>query len=89
MSNFTKSDLVEDVVAIVGLSKKDASAAVEAVLSFIQQKTADGHAVAIREFGKFSMKERAARTGRNPATGAAIEIAASRVLSFKPSKSST
>lgn len=89
MSNLTKTDLIDDVAAIVGLSKKDASAAVEAVLSFIQQKTAEDHTVAIRDFGKFSVKERAARTGRNPATGAQIEIAASRVLHFKPSKSST
>ena len=65
------------------LSKKDAEAAVKAVLDAVTEALADGEKVALVGFGTFEVKERAARTGKNPRTGEAIEIPASKVPSFK------
>ena len=65
------------------LSKKDAEATVKAVLDAVTEALADGEKVALVGFGTFEVKERAARTGKNPRTGEAIEIPASKVPSFK------
>ena len=89
MTNFSKSDLIRAVAESTGLKKADADAAVQAVLSTIRQRADAGNAVALQGFGRFTMKERAAREGRNPRTGEPVQIAASRTLTFKAAKSTT
>lgn len=81
-----KTELVVAVAAKANLSKKDADAAVSAVLAAITEALADGDKVAIAGFGSFEVKERAARQGLNPRTKEKIEIAASKVPSFKAGK---
>lgn len=78
-----KTELVAAVATKADLSKKDAEAAVKAVLDAVTEALADGEKVALVGFGTFEVKERAARTGQNPRTGEAIEIPASKVPSFK------
>ncbi len=78
-----KTELVAAVATKADLSKKDAEAAVKAVLDAVSEALADGEKVALVGFGTFEVKERAARTGKNPRTGEAIEIPASKVPSFK------
>ena len=78
-----KTELVAAVATKADLSKKDAEAAVKAVLDAVTEAHADGEKVALVGFGTFEVKERAARTGKNPRTGEAIEIPASKVPSFK------
>lgn len=68
-----KTELVAAVATKADLSKKDAEAAVKAVLDAVTEALADGEKVALVGFGTFEVKERAARTGKNPRTGEAIE----------------
>jgi len=75
----TKKELVDVVASESGISKADAERAIAATFEAIKK---DGARVA--GFGNFKYKERAARTGRNPQTGAEIEIAARTTLTFKP-----
>lgn len=82
----TKVDLVNVVVAESGLKKKDAEAAVNAVFSAIAGALKDGDKVQLIGFGTFEVKDVAAREGRNPQTGEAIKIAASKKPSFSASK---
>ena len=83
-----KTQLIDCIQAKLGdgVTKKCAEVALNAVLSAITEAVATDK-VQLVGFGTFEMKTRAARTGRNPQTGDAIEIAASRTLSFKPSSS--
>ncbi|MEL6710556.1 MAG: HU family DNA-binding protein [Pseudomonadota bacterium] len=81
-----KSDLIHHVADQVDLPKSTATKAFDAVIEAIQNALVEGDTVAIPGFGTFSVRERAARTGRNPRTGEAIQIAASRVPAFKPGK---
>ncbi len=78
----TKSEFVDKVAASSGLSKKDAGAAVDAVISTIEDELKSGGDVSFTGFGKFHVAERGARQGRNPRTGESIQIAASRVPRF-------
>lgn len=78
-----KTELVAAVAEKAALSKKDAEKAVSAVVDTITAVLADGDKVQLVGFGTFEVRERAARTGKNPRTGAAIEIAASKVPAFK------
>lgn len=89
MTKFTKTDLAAVVAEQTGLARRDAMAAVDAVLASIRYETDAGKTVTLSGFGRFVVKERAARQGRNPATGEPIQIAASRALTFKASKPST
>ena len=82
----TRSELGARVAAVTSLSKADAAAAAGAVFSAIADALARGEAVTIAGFGKFTTRDRAARTGRNPGTGEAVTIAASRVPAFKAGK---
>ena len=77
-----KSELIAAVAAKADLSKKDAEAAVKAVIDSVSEALADGDKVALVGFGTFEVKTRAARTGKNPRTGEAIEIPAAKVPSF-------
>ena len=78
----TKSDFVEQVASESGLSKKDAGAAVEAVLGTIEKALKNGDEVSFTGFGKFHVAQRGAREGRNPRTGESMTIAASKVPRF-------
>ncbi|MCP4407414.1 MAG: HU family DNA-binding protein [Gammaproteobacteria bacterium] len=81
-----KSELTEVVSSAADLSKASASRAVDAVLDAITSTLKSGEQVSIAGFGIFSIKQRKARTGRNPRTGEAIQIKASNVPSFKAGK---
>ena len=81
-----KGELVEAVAASAGLSRADATKAVDATLDAITSTLANGGSVSLVGFGTFSVKARAARMGRNPRTGEAIQIAASNVPGFKAGK---
>ena len=82
-----KAALIERVAEKTGLTKKDATVAVDAVFETIQDALVDGEKVQLVGFGAFELRHRAARKGRNPQTGKEIEIAASNVPAFKPGKS--
>ena len=78
----TKQEFVDQVADRAGLSKKDAADAVDAFLDTVEDALKRGSDVSFSGFGKFSVSERSAREGRNPATGERIQIAASRVPRF-------
>ena len=81
-----KAELVDHVAAATGTGKKEAEEAVEAVLHGIMDTVKKGEDVSVFGFGKFSPKANAARTGRNPQTGASIKIAASKSVKFAPAQ---
>lgn len=81
-----KSDLIDSIASSADISKSSAARALDAVVGSIQGALAQGDSVSLVGFGTFSVKHRAARTGRNPQTGAEIQIAASNVPSFKAGK---
>ena len=78
-----KTELINAVAAKAEISKKDAEKALAAVLGSIEDALKAGDKVQLIGFGTFEVKERAARTGHNPKTGEAIEIAAAKVPAFK------
>jgi DNA-binding protein HU-beta len=78
----TKSEFVDQVADRAGLSKRDATGAVDAFLETIEDALRRGSEVSFSGFGKFSVSHRNAREGRNPATGERIQIAASNVPKF-------
>ena len=81
-----KSELVDAIASEAGLTKDQAAKSVNAFISSVQGALERGDDVVLVGFGTFSVKERAARMGRNPKTGEAIQIAASKVPSFKAGK---
>ena len=81
-----KGDLIDAIAASTGLSKADAGRAVDATTSAIAGELAGGGSVALVGFGTFSVSHRAARMGRNPATGETIHIDARNVPKFKAGK---
>ena len=81
-----KTELVAAVAEKSGLTKKDAERAVSATFDMITAELVKGEKVQISGFGIFEVKAREARVGRNPRTKEAIEIPASKVPAFKPSK---
>ncbi|MCE4052076.1 HU family DNA-binding protein [Bacillus sp. Au-Bac7] len=81
-----KTDLINAVAESSELSKKDSTRVVDSVMETITTALKNGDKVEIIGFGAFSVSERAARKGRNPQTGEEIEIAASKVPSFKAGK---
>ncbi len=78
-----KSDLIDAMAADAGISKAAAKAALESFMSNVTDSLKGGGKVALVGFGTFSVSKRAARTGRNPQTGAEIKIAAKNVAKFK------
>jgi len=80
------TDLAEKIAGDNGLSKADARKIVDAVFDVIADAAAAGEEIALNGFGKFKVKDIAAREGRNPSTGATIQIAASKKLGFTPAK---
>ncbi len=81
-----KSELIDAISESADISKADAGRALDATLEAIEGALKSGDTVSLIGFGTFSVKERAARTGRNPQTGAPIQIAASKAPGFKPGK---
>lgn len=78
----TKQELAQKVASDTNLSPSDAKGAVDATFDAIASELAGGGEVAVAGFGKFSVSERSAREGRNPATGETIQIAASKAAKF-------
>ena len=81
-----KQELVERIANDTGMSKTQSNSALNATLDAIKGAMAKGEAVALPGFGNFQVKHRAARSGRNPATGDTIQIPAAKVPSFKAGK---
>lgn len=78
-----KVELVEAIATKAGLTKADASRALDATLEAITKALKDGDKVPLVGFGTFGVSKRAARVGRNPQTGAEVKIAARNAVSFK------
>ena len=81
----TKADLVAKV-AETGVTKKEAAAAMDAIMTAIKDSLAKGEKVSLVGFGTFSVKARKARKGRNPRTGKVLKIKAKKVPAFKAGK---
>lgn len=81
----TRMDLADAVHSQVGLSRNESADLVEAVLEHVSDALVVGEAVKISSFGTFSVREKAARVGRNPKTGQEVPIHPRRVLTFRPS----
>lgn len=82
--SITKAEIVTAIANQVGISRKDATEALEAALGTITSHVAKGEKVTLHGFGTFEARERAARTARNPRTGEAIDVPATRAPAFKP-----
>ena len=85
-STVTKADLVEEVVRVTELPRKESEAVVETIFESIIGALQGGDRIEIRGFGSFRTRQRQPRIGRNPKTGARVEVPAKRIPYFKPSK---
>ncbi|GAA3533413.1 DNA-binding protein HU-beta [Zobellella aerophila] len=81
-----KSQLIDKIAEGADITKASAGRALDAVVEAITESLKEGDQVSLVGFGTFAVRERAARTGRNPQTGAAIEIAAAKTPAFKAGK---
>jgi DNA-binding protein HU-beta len=81
-----KQELIDAVVASTGDTKAATGAAIDAILATVTRAVTAGDTVQLVGFGSFSTGQRAARTGRNPSTGAEIQIAAARTVKFTAGK---
>ncbi len=81
----TRMDLSEAVFREVGLSRNESAELVERVLTLMSDALVNNEQVKVSSFGTFSVREKAARIGRNPKTGEEVPILPRRVLSFRPS----
>ena len=79
-----RKELIDALVTKTGSTKADADRTIAALIEVISDELAQGGNVALVGFGTFEVRERAARTGRNPATGAVLNIAATKAPAFKP-----
>jgi nucleoid DNA-binding protein len=82
----TKAQFIESVATATGQSKTEIERTLEVILETAAQALTSGERIEFRGFGIFTPKETKARTGRNPRTGEAVTIAASRKVTFRPSK---
>ncbi len=82
----TKAELIEEVSRVVEMSRKDSEVIVDTIFKSIVQALRAGDKIEIRGFGSFRTRQRQARIGRNPKTGARVEVPAKRIPYFKPSK---
>ena len=82
----TKAELIASVAKKAEITQKDTEAVVNAFFSTVQETLAKGENVQVIGFGTFEVRERAARTGRNPQTGEELQIAAAKVPAFKAGK---
>jgi len=81
-----KTELIKNVAQTAEISQKEATVVVQSVVESITNTLAAGEKVQLIGFGTFEVRERAARTGRNPQTGEEMQIAASKVPAFKAGK---
>jgi integration host factor subunit beta len=82
----TKAELIEEVSRVVEMSRKDSEVIVETIFESIVRSLRTGEKIEIRGFGSFRTRQRQPRIGRNPKTGARVEVPAKRIPFFKPSK---
>ncbi len=82
----TKAELIDEVSRVVEMSRKDSEEIVETVFESIVRALRGGSKVEIRGFGSFRTRQRQPRIGRNPKTGARVDVPAKRIPFFKPSK---
>jgi integration host factor subunit beta len=82
----TKADLIEDVSTAIEMSRKDSEMVVETIFDSIVKSLRSGDKIEIRGFGSFRTRQRDSRVGRNPKTGARVEVPAKKIPYFKPSK---
>jgi len=82
----TKAELIEEVSRVVEMSRKDSEVIIETIFDSIVRALRSGDKIEIRGFGSFRTRQRKARIGRNPKTGARVEVPAKRIPYFKPSK---
>ena len=82
----TKADLIEDVSRVVEMSRKDSEIIVETIFESIVKSLRSGDKIEIRGFGSFRTRQRKPRIGRNPKTGARVDVPAKKIPYFKPSK---
>lgn len=81
-----KPQLIDAIASESGLSKTDSKKALDAIIKTVGESLAQGDPVALLGFGTLSVIAKPARTGRNPQTGASIQIAAKKAVKFKPGK---
>ena len=81
-----RKELIDALAAKTGSSKADADRNIAALIEIVTATLKKGDSVALVGFGTFEVRKRAARTGRNPRTGAAIKIKAAKVPNFRPGK---
>ncbi len=86
-ATLTKADLVEELVAAQGLLKREAESIVNATLEAMTDSLRANSQIELRGFGSFRFRDRLARTGRNPATGALVRVPAKRICYFRPGRS--
>ncbi|MGH9774849.1 MAG: HU family DNA-binding protein [Candidatus Acidiferrales bacterium] len=82
----TKADLVEEVIKSTALPRKESEHVVETIFESIIQSLQENDKIEIRGFGSFRTRQRRGRIGRNPKTGAKVEVPPKRIPFFKPSK---
>jgi integration host factor subunit beta len=82
----TKAELIEDVSQAVEMSRKDSEIIVETIFDSIVKSLRAGDKIEIRGFGSFRTRQRKPRIGRNPKTGARVDVPAKKIPYFKPSK---
>jgi integration host factor subunit beta len=85
-NTMTKADLIEEVSRVVEMTRKDSEVIVEVIFDSIVRALRGGDKIEIRGFGSFRTRQRQPRVGRNPKTGARVEVPAKRIPYFKPSK---
>src|ERR1700745_3003648 len=85
-STLTKADLIEEVLRVTELPRKESESIVETIFDSIIGALQKGEKIEIRGFGSFRTRERRGRVGRNPKTGEKVEVPAKRIPFFKPSK---
>ncbi len=81
-----KKEMIERLAQKTGMTKADSQKALEGVLDVVSEELKSGNSVSLTGFGTFTIAERKPRTGRNPQTGAEINIPAAKVPKFKPGK---
>lgn len=82
----TKADLIEEVSRVVEFTRKDAEVIVESIFDSVVKALRADDKIEIRGFGSFRTRQRQSRIGRNPKTGARVDVPAKRIPYFKPSK---
>jgi DNA-binding protein HU-beta len=82
-----KAEMVDRIAELTGIPKTRVAMCYDTLFELMAEVLAEGDKVSVPNFGTFQISERAARQGRNPATGATITISASKTVRFKPSKS--